>query len=92
MNLSADQAKRLLSDMARRGLLVRRGEGRGGHYEPARKERAVARFEKQTPVLESKAPDSVLRVPGSRKRKKARGDAHDPRLGTKKATWYERRA
>ena len=41
--LEADQAKRLLSDMARCGLLVRRGEGRGVHYEPARKEWAVAR-------------------------------------------------
>jgi predicted transcriptional regulator len=65
-DLSADQAKRLLSEMARRGLLVRRGEGRGVHYEPARKERAIARFGKQTPVLEPKPPDSVLRVPGSR--------------------------
>ena len=67
--LEADQAKRLLSDMTRRGLLVRRGEGRGVHYEPARKEWAVARSGKRTPVSGAKPPDSARRAPGSRKSK-----------------------
>jgi hypothetical protein len=71
--LEADHAKRLLSDMARRGLLVRQGEGRGVHYEPARKERAVARSGKRTPVSGSKTPDSARRASGSRKSKEMKG-------------------
>ena len=74
-DLSADQAKRLLSDMARRGLLVRRGEGRAVHYEPARKERAVARSGKRTPVSGSKPPDSARRATGSRESKGKKGCA-----------------
>jgi ATP-dependent DNA helicase RecG len=74
-DLSADQAKRLLSDMARRGLLVRRGEGRGAHYEPARKERAVARSDTRTPVSDSNPPDSARRAPGLRKSKDKKGPA-----------------
>ena len=73
--LEADQVKRLLSDMARRGLLVRRGEGRGVHYEPARKDRAIARSGKRTPVSGSKPPDSARRVSGSRKSKDKKGRA-----------------
>jgi hypothetical protein len=58
-----------------RGLLLRRGEGRGAYYEPARKERAVARFGKRTPVSMSKPADSARRAPGSRKSKDKKGRA-----------------
>jgi hypothetical protein len=60
------KATRLLSGSSR-GLLVRWGEGRGVHYEPARKERAVARSGKPTPVSGSKPPDSARRAHGERK-------------------------
>jgi hypothetical protein len=59
------KAKRLLPGSSR-GLLVRRGEeGRGVHDELARKERAVARSGRRTPVSESTAPVCARR-PGSR--------------------------
>jgi len=34
------------------------GEGRGAHYQPARKEWAVARLGQRAPVSETKSPDS----------------------------------
>jgi hypothetical protein len=46
-----------------------------GIYEPARKERAVARSGKRTPVSGSKPPDSARRAPGSRKSKDEKGRA-----------------
>ena len=61
--------------LARHGLLVRRGEGRGVHYEPARKDRAIARSGKRTPVSGSKPPDSARGAPGSRKSKDKKGRA-----------------
>jgi predicted nuclease of restriction endonuclease-like (RecB) superfamily len=61
--------------LARRGLLVRRGEGRGVHYEPTRKDGAIARSGKRTPVSGSKPPDSARSVPGSRKSKDRKGRA-----------------
>jgi len=69
-DLGADQAKRLLSDMARRGLLARRGKGRGVYYEAAQKERAVARSGERPPVSRMKAPDSNRKA---RRMRQARG-------------------
>ena len=69
------KAKRLLPGSSR-GLLVCRGEeGRGVHDELARKERAVARSGKRTPVSGSKPPDSTRRAPGPRKSKDKKGRA-----------------
>lgn len=49
------------------------GEGRGVHYEPARKDRADARSGMRTPVSGSKPPDSAQRASGSRKGKEMKG-------------------
>ena len=56
--LGADQAKRLLAGMVTRGLLQRRGEGRGAYYEGAQKKRAVARSNGRPPVSAAASPDS----------------------------------
>jgi hypothetical protein len=58
------KAKPLLPGSSR-GLLVRRGE-EGRHDEPARKEWAVARSGKRTPVSESTAPVCARRPSCSR--------------------------
>lgn len=48
-DLSVDQAKRLLDGMVRRGLIERRGAGRGVHYVAAQKKRAIARSSGRPP-------------------------------------------
>ena len=57
-DLGADQAKRLLAGMVARGLLKRRGEGRGAYYQGAHKKRAVARSNGRPPVSAAEPPDS----------------------------------
>ena len=74
-DLSADQAKRLLSGLTSRGILSRLGEGRGVHYVPARKERAVARLVQRPPVSRAKPPDSARRIPGPGKSMDKKGPA-----------------
>ncbi len=70
-DLSADQAKRLLAGLVERGLLERRGEGRGAHYETARKKRAVARSIGRAPISGAKPPNPGRKARGpSRKGKK----------------------
>jgi hypothetical protein len=79
--LGADQAKRLLAGLVARGLLERRGEGRGAYYESARKKRADARsFGRPTPDTAGKAPDSRAGEPGLLGRRKTTpGGAHTKR-------------
>jgi ATP-dependent DNA helicase RecG len=64
-DLSADQAKRVLDGMVRRGLLERLGAGRGVHYAAARKKRATARSS-------GRKPDSARNSTGSKPIRKAR--------------------
>ncbi len=69
-DLSADQAKRLLADLAQRGLLERRGTGRGVHYEAARKKRAVARSSGRSPDSGAAPLESDKKARVARRRKR----------------------
>jgi len=69
--LGADQAKRLLAGMVARGLLRRRGEGRGAYYEVAQKKRATAHSFGRPPDSTEEPPDSVPGKAGAGGRKKA---------------------
>ena len=70
------QARRLLAGLVARGIVLRRGEGRGVHYEPARSGN-------RTPVSGSKPPDAARRASGSRK---------IPVMEPRRGAWYKRRA
>ena len=62
------KARRLLAGLVTSVIVLRRGEGRGVNYEPARSG-------KRTPVLGSQPPDSAWRASGSRKSKDKKGRA-----------------
>ena len=68
------EAKSLLAGFVARGLLLRRGEGRGAYYVAAQEKRAVARSNGRPPVSAAGPPDSR---PGKARplgRKKAGGE------------------
>jgi hypothetical protein len=60
------KARRLLAGLVASVIVLRRGEGRGVNYEPARSG-------KRTPVLGSQPPDFVWRTSGLRKSKDKKG-------------------
>lgn len=71
--LGADQAKRLLANLVRRGLLERRGTGRAVHYGAARKNRAVARSYGRSPTNVGAPRKPGLGRPTSRASKRKAG-------------------
>jgi len=52
------KARHLLAGFVGRGLLLRRGEGRGAYYVAAQEKRAVARSNGRRPVSAAESPDS----------------------------------
>lgn len=65
-HLSVDQAKRVLDGMVRRGLIERRGAGRGVHYAAAQKKRAIARSYGRSPDTARKPRGSTPAGKGKR--------------------------
>lgn len=66
------KARRLPAGFVARGLLLRRGEGRGAYYVAAQEKQAVARSNGRPPVSRPLPPD-LRREGGPSRRKKGKG-------------------